>query len=246
MPLLYHFRYAASPELKIKMNVYNKLKIAILAIIASQNIHAMTLDPIQIQSAPGELLYAEINFRNADPNASIRADLASAEDLIAMGAGHQPPGHLNFFTRKDSSGSGVITITSSRPLTDAELNIIVKISEGNSSRLQHIKTPLKRSMPISQQMNAARNERTLAPVIISNERDIALNLPVSAQYAALKPNAAGQPKETLLSLNSSLPPSMDKNKRGFECIKRALNCKRYRMKTAIILCNISCLCYMQN
>ncbi|ENV84000.1 hypothetical protein F941_00409 [Acinetobacter bouvetii DSM 14964 = CIP 107468] len=211
MPLLYHFRYAASPELKIKMNVYNKLKIAILAIIASQNIHAMTLDPIQIQSAPGELLYAEINFRNADPDASIRADLASAEDLIAMGAGHQPPGHLNFFTRKDSSGSGVITITSSRPLTDAELNIIVKISEGNSSRLQHIKTPLKRSMPISQQMNAARNERTLAPVIISNERDIALNLPVSAQYAALKPNAAGKPKETLLSLNSSLPPSMDKN-----------------------------------
>ncbi|MEG2921012.1 MAG: hypothetical protein RR856_08055, partial [Acinetobacter sp.] len=44
------------------MTAYKKLKIAILAIIASQNIHAITIDPIQIQSAPGELLYAEMNF----------------------------------------------------------------------------------------------------------------------------------------------------------------------------------------
>ena len=210
MPLIYHFRYAASPELKIKMNVYNKLKIAILAIIASQNIHAITLDPIQIQSAPGELLYAEINFRNADPNASIRAGLASAEDLIAIGAGHQPPGHLNFFTRKDSSGAGVITITSSRPLTDAELNIIVKVSEGESSRLQQIKTPLKRSMPLSQQINTARNERTLAPIIISNENDIALNLPVSTQYTALKTEATGKLKEAPLAISAALPPSLEK------------------------------------
>ncbi|WP_374665456.1 hypothetical protein [Acinetobacter sp.] len=188
------------------MNVYNKLKFAILAIIASQNIHAITLDPIQIQSAPGELLYAEINFRNADPNASIRAGLASAEDLISMGAGHQPPGHLNFFTRKDGSGSGVITITSSRPLTDAELNVIVKITEGNSSRLQHIKTPLKRSMPQSPQMNAARNERALSPIIISNEKDIALNLPVSTQFAAAAP--AAKPQETLLTVNPALPPAL--------------------------------------
>ncbi len=35
-----------------------------------------------------------------------------------------------------------ITITSSRPLTDAELNIIVKIQEGNAIRLQHIKNTL--------------------------------------------------------------------------------------------------------
>ena len=75
------------------MNVYKKLKIAILAILASQNIHAITLDPIQIQSAPGELLYAEINYRNSDPNSALQAGLASAEDLMAIGTGHQPPGH---------------------------------------------------------------------------------------------------------------------------------------------------------
>ena len=207
MPLIYHFRYATLPELKIKMNVYNKLKFAILAILASQNIHAITLDPIQIQSAPGELLYAEINFRNANPNASVHAGLASAEDLVEMGTGHQPPGHLNFFTRKDGSGSGVITITSSRPLTDAELNIIVKVTEGNSSRLQQIKTPLKRTIPLSQQYTTARNERTLAPIVISNENDIALNLPVSTQFASIK-QPENKAKESSLPLNTIVPPLM--------------------------------------
>ena len=152
------------------MNVYKKLKIAILAILASQNIHAITLDPIQILSAPGELLYAEINFRNSDPNSALQAGLASAEDLIAIGTGHQPPGHLNFFTRRDGSGNGVITITSSRPITDAELNIIVKITEGNAARLQQVKIPLKRS-PAAGRITAARNERPLAPMRIVNEKD---------------------------------------------------------------------------
>lgn len=207
MPLIYHFRYATLPELKIKMNVYNKLKFAILAILASQNIHAITLDPIQIQSAPGELLYAEINFRNANPNASVHAGLASAEDLVEMGTGHRPPGHLNFFTRKDGSGSGVITITSSRPLTDAELNIIVKVTEGNSSRLQQIKTPLKRTIPLSQQYTTERNERTLAPIVISNESDIALNLPVSTQFASIK-QPENKAKESKLPLNTIVPPLM--------------------------------------
>ncbi len=43
---------------------------------------------------------------------------ATAEDLLSMGTGHQPPGHLNFFTRRDGAGNGVITITSSRPVTE--------------------------------------------------------------------------------------------------------------------------------
>ena len=210
MPLIYHFRYAAAPELKIKMNVYNKLKIAILAIIASQNIHAIMLDPIQIQSEPGELLYAEINFRNADPDLSLQAGLASAEDLIAMGTGHQPPGHLNFFTRRDGTGAGVITITSSRPMTDAELNIIVKIQEGTSARLQHIKTPLKRSTTNSQRL-LGRNEQALAPIIIRNEKDIALNLPTSTQYAAIKPITSLKTSESPLAVNRATPPNLMNN-----------------------------------
>ncbi|MBP7895465.1 MAG: hypothetical protein KAZ64_04205, partial [Acinetobacter sp.] len=167
------------------MTAYKKLKIAILAIIASQNIHAITIDPIQIQSAPGELLYAEMNFRQADPNAPIQASLATVDELLSLGVTHQPPGHLNFFTRRDGSGNGVITITSSRPLTEAELNIIIKIKEGNAIRLQHIKTPLQRSTT-NTQARTQGYEKPLTPISIVSEKEIALQLPESTQYQTKK------------------------------------------------------------
>ncbi len=191
-------------ELKIKMTVYNKLKIAILAVIASQNIQAISIDPVQVQSAPGELLYAEIHFRHSNTSVPLSASLATAEDLLSMGTGHQPPGHLNFFTRRDGSGNGVITITSSRPVTDAELNFIVNIKEGNASRLQQIRTPLKRNPAPSNANQTRANERALAPVVIVNEKDIALNLPVSTLYTAKAPVAAEQP----LLLSTKAPPKL--------------------------------------
>lgn len=196
-------------ELKIKMTAYNKLKIAILAIITSQNIHAITIDPIQIQSAPGELLYAEMNFRQADPNSQIQASLASAEDITTLGVAHQPPGHLNFFTRRDGSGNGVITITSSRPLTEAELNIIIKIQEGNATRLQHIKTPLQRG-GTNTQARIASNEKALAPITIVSEKDIALHLPESTQYQLAKTQpTAYQSFEVPLMVQKAAPPRLN-------------------------------------
>ena len=196
-------------ELKIKMTAYNKLKIAILAIIASQPIYAITIDPIQIQSAPGELLYAEMNFRQADPNSQIQASLASAADITTLGVAHQPPGHLNFFTRRDGSGNGVITITSSRPLTEAELNIIIKIQEGNSTRLQHIKIPLQRS-PAKTQARVLGNEKPLTPITIVSEKDIALHLPESTQYQVAKAQpAAYQSFEAPLMLQKAAPPRLN-------------------------------------
>lgn len=188
------------------MTVNNKLKIAILAIIASQNVNAITVDPIQIQSAPGELLYAELNFHDADPNAPIQASLASAEDLMSLGVMHQPPSNLNFFTRRTSASTGVITITSSRPLTEAELNIVVKIKEGNAARLQHIKTANKRSAALQARTN--NNEKALKPVVIVNEKDIALNLPVSTQFNSLKTTATPTTNTIPLKLNNHTPPSM--------------------------------------
>lgn len=191
------------------MTVYNKLKIAILAIIASQNIHAITIDPIQVQSAAGELLYAEMNFRNADPQAQIQASLADAEDITTLGVAYHAPGHLNFFTRRDSSGNGVITITSSRPLTDAELNIIIKIQEGNATRLQHIRTPLKRSQA-NIQARLSGNEKPLTPITIVSEKDIALQLPESTQYRIEKPQTALQQSfEAPLMLHKAAPPSLN-------------------------------------
>ncbi|MFA2943441.1 type IV pilus assembly protein FimV [Acinetobacter pittii] len=191
------------------MTVYNKLKIAIFTIMSSPSIYAITLDPIQIQSAPGDLLYAEMNFQQADPNANLQVSLATPEDLSALGVTHQPPGNLNFYTRQNGQGSGVIVITSSRPVIDPELNIVVKISEGSATRLQHIKTVIKPSS-IKKTEN---NENTLSPQFIVNEKDIALNLPESTRYAS--PTSASTTNnsngEHSLSINSGTAPAINTN-----------------------------------
>ena len=191
------------------MTVYNKLKIAIFTIMSSPSIYAITLDPIQIQSAPGDLLYAEMNFQQADPNATLQVSLATPEDLSALGVTHQPPGNLNFYTRQNGQGSGVIVITSSRPVNDPELNIVVKISEGSATRLQHIKTVIKPSY-IKKTEN---NESTLSPQFVVNEKDIALNLPESTQYASSTsaPTETNSNSEPNLNISSGTAPAINTN-----------------------------------
>lgn len=190
------------------MTAYNKLKIAIFTIMSSPSVYAITLDPIQIQSAPGELLYAEMNFQQADPNTPLQVSLATQEDLNGLGVTHQPPGSLNFYTRQNGQGSGVIVITSSRPIIDPELNIVVKVSEGNATRLQHIKTVLKPS-PIKK---VAANETPLSPQFIVNEKDIALNLPESTRYTPAEtatPVAETTANERNLNISTGTAPALN-------------------------------------
>ncbi|MDQ9036186.1 hypothetical protein RFH07_06080 [Acinetobacter seifertii] len=190
------------------MTAYNKLKIAIFTIMSSPSVYAITLDPIQIQSAPGELLYAEMNFQQADPNTPLQVSLATQEDLNGLGVTHQPPGNLNFYTRQNGQGNGVIVITSSRPIIDPELNIVVKVSEGNATRLQHIKTVLKPS-PIKK---VAANETPLSPQFIVNEKDIALNLPESTRYTPAEtatPVAETTANERNLNISTGTAPALN-------------------------------------
>ena len=196
------------------MTVYNKLKVAILMIISSQTISAITLSPLQIQSGSGDLLYAEMKFSHSNPNQKIEVGLAEPEDLTSMGISHQPPGHLNFFTRRSSDGTGVIVITSSRPVIESELNILLKIKEGNASRIQQIKTPLTRNRQ-SNEIKASNHEKSLKPQIIVSEKDIALNLPTSTQYQTTTRTSNADSKDitkpaknnqTALVISSSAPP----------------------------------------
>ncbi|MEG0488126.1 MAG: hypothetical protein RR575_09340, partial [Acinetobacter sp.] len=168
------------------MTRYNKLKIAILTIMTSQTVSAITLTPIQIQSGSGDLLYAEMKFSNANPNEKVEVGLADTEDMMSVGFANQPPGHLNFYTRRSHDGTGVIVITSSRPMVDPELNILLKVKEGSATHLQQIKTALTRGRPNlpTAKPNATGNEKLLTPQIIVSEKDIALNLPSSTSYQA--------------------------------------------------------------
>ncbi len=192
------------------MTVYNKLKIAILAIISSQTF-AISIDPIQVQSGSGDLLYAEMKFRHSDPNARIEVGLAEADDLMSMGVSHQPPGHLNFFTRRSGDGSGVIVITSSRPVVDSELNILLKIKEGSSTHIQQVKTALKRNRSVVEPISSG-TEKVLTPLMIVSEQDIQLNLPSSAQYQVINttpvPVSTPQKSNTSLQLNAPVAISI--------------------------------------
>jgi pilus assembly protein FimV len=195
-------------EPRMKMTVYKKFKIATLTMMMAQPVFAITVEPVQVQSAPGELLYAEMNFRQSDINIPIEVSLATPEDLMTLGTTHQPPGHLNFFTRRSSNGTGVITITSSRPITQNDLNFVVKVKEGNAARLQHIKTTLKPKTDLLKASISA-NERTLTPVVVVNENEIGLNLPVSTQY---KPAAANtKAMEKPLAVQRLTPPPLSPN-----------------------------------
>ncbi|RPE28094.1 hypothetical protein EC846_2977 [Acinetobacter sp. BIGb0102] len=192
------------------MTVYNKLKIAILTIISSQHLYAITLDPLQIQSAPGELLYAEMSFHQADINSKFDVSLATPEDLLMIGAAHQPPSNLNFFTRRNNQGEGVIVITSSRPMTDAELNIIIKIQEGGASHLKHIRQSMRQAAKPSLSAKS-NNEKSLTPKFIVSEKDIALNLPESTRFNVADTNTkAAAKQETLLNAPFALPPALKK------------------------------------
>ncbi|MCH7311437.1 FimV domain-containing protein [Acinetobacter sp. ANC 4805] len=196
------------------MTVYNKLKVAILAIISSQHLYAITLDPLQIQSAPGELLYAEMSFHQANPNAKLEVSLATPEDLLMIGAAHQPPSGLNFYTRRNAQGEGVIVMTSTRPMTDAELNIILKIQESGATHLKHIKQSMGRSTKTLSTKTAA-NEKSLSPKYIVSEKDIALNLPESTRFSSpttTKITDTKEPnlkQENLLNISSAIPPALN-------------------------------------
>ncbi|MFT0695155.1 FimV family protein [Acinetobacter bereziniae] len=177
------------------MTVYNKLKIAILAIMTSQTISAITIDPIQVQSGSGDLLYAEMKFSNANPNEKIEVGLADADDIQHIGITTQAPGHLNFYTRRSGDGTGVIVITSSRPIVESELNILLKVKEGSATHIQQVRTPLTRgrnNIP-TPMVNANAKEQPLKPQIIVSEKDIALNLPTSTQYQVTTPQTVTSP-----------------------------------------------------
>ena len=188
------------------MTVYNKLKIAILTIITTPHLYAITLDPLQIQSAPGELLYAEMNFHHTNPNSKIEVGLATPEDVMMLGTSHRPPANLNFFTRRNSQGEGTIVITSSRPMIEAELNIILKIQEGSASHLKHIQQPVRSSAKA--EVAKSISEKTLTPKFIVSEKDIALNLPESTRFNAATNSTQPIKQEKLLNAPFELPPTM--------------------------------------
>ena len=185
-----------------------------ISTLCTQSLYCISIDPIQIQSSRGSLLYAEINFKQADSETPIHIGLAQAEDLQTMGIQHYPPHHLNFFIRKKIDGTGVITITSSQPITNTDLDIVIKIQDGDNIRLQHIQASLPNQVQpshvlITQSQHDLSNiDRVLLPITIINEQDIALNhikSVIHTQTMAENALTMGQP----LVISKNIPPLLN-------------------------------------
>lgn len=175
------------------MTASNKLRLAILAILASQHAAAITLQPLKVMSSSGELLYAEMNFSRANSDTALEVGLATTNELQQLGINSQAPAGLNFYTRRIGAGNGVIVITSSRPLLDSELNIVLKVKDGDNTRLQQIKAPIKSNPNL-----VTGGEKPLTPQFIVNEQDLGLNLPQSTQF-----NTASSTQPTIEAAASS-------------------------------------------
>lgn len=184
------------------MNVYHQLKIAILTALVAPAVQAITLAPVKILSASGDLLYAEIPFDHAEPDSNLVVGLADVADLATLNLNTPNNVPLNFFTRRNAKGSGVIVMTSSQPFTANELNVVIKVQEGNGTRLQLIKQAISKPQNLEAQ---AAKENKLTPEFIVNEKDIALNLPESTPYSTENLRSVSPISKTDSATSNSAP-----------------------------------------
>ncbi|MHA3053388.1 FimV/HubP-related protein [Acinetobacter sp. ANC 4640] len=197
------------------MTAYNKLASALILCFAAQSSYALTFNAAQIESTQGQLLYVEIPYANASNNAAIKAGLADSDDLIRMDASQQDLSGLNFFVRRTGASSGVIVITSSQPITNKNINLIVKVQDADGAHLQQIQKNLggnnsaKALTAKASPIKASTQEQVLVPKQIVSEKDIALNLPESRHYTTTVAPANHPPTPSnLLAISVAAPPKL--------------------------------------
>ncbi|MHA3059280.1 FimV/HubP-related protein [Acinetobacter sp. ANC 4636] len=197
------------------MTAYNKLASALILCFAAHSSYALTFNAAQIESTQGQLLYVEIPYTNASNNAAIQAGLADPDDLIRMGASQQDVSGLNFFVRRTGASSGVIVITSSQPMTNKNINLIVKVQDADGAHLQQIQknlggnNPPKALIAKAGPIKASTQEQVLVPKQIVSEKDIALNLPESRRYTTTAAPANNPPAPShLLAISVAAPPKL--------------------------------------
>lgn len=203
-----------------KMTKYNKLTSLVLFSLVSQLGHTLSFDSANVQSGQGQLLYVEIPYRNASANQPLQASLASGGDLIGAGSIPNADDNLNIFVRRTSANNGVIVITSDRPITANQLNVALKVQDGDGTYIQQVKKALP--SPTSKTTVAmSTQEKALVPQIVT-EKEISLNLPTSTLYTnpAAAPNHTTTPDQPL-AIQVSAPPALQRSNQSQQQITPA-------------------------
>lgn len=160
--------------------------------------HALTLDPVNIDSSRGEPLYAEIPFRQAQSKKSINVSIAqpfeSGEVAVLDEAKYA---HYNFYVRQNADGNGVIVITSSRAINSDIIDLTLKIDDAGQTRIQQVRGSLPSRID---RLKSSLNDTVLKPRYVTNDQDLKLSLP----------EVSNLPEENQLRIASAAPPMMQK------------------------------------
>ncbi|WP_374297446.1 FimV/HubP family polar landmark protein [Acinetobacter sp.] len=160
--------------------------------------HALTLDPVNIDSSRGEPLYAEIPFRQAQSKKSINVSIAqpfeSGEVAVLDEAKYA---HYNFYVRQNADGNGVIVITSSRAINSDIIDLTLKIDDAGQTRIQQVRGSLPSRID---RLKNSLNDTVLKPRYVTNDQDLKLSLP----------EVSNLPEENQLRIASAAPPMMQK------------------------------------
>lgn len=186
------------------MTKYNKLSSLILFSLVSQLGHTLSFDSANVQSGQGQLLYVEIPYRNANNNQDLQVNLASGEDLMQVGATPPSDNNLNIFVRRTSANSGVIVVTSDRPITTNQINVALKVQDGDGTYIQQVKKALPAQISKTTVATSTK-EKALVPQVVT-EKDIALNLPTSTLYNTAKPAMSPSAVSASSSITSADQP----------------------------------------
>lgn len=160
--------------------------------------YALVLKPVSIDSAQGEPLYAEIPFSQATGKSPLRVSLAQPfEAGKAQAIDERKFSHLNFYVRQNGKGDGVIVITSSQPVQATAFDLLLKVEDGEQTKVHEVRGRLPSRVDRLQQQIEPQK---LKPRVVDADQEKQLNLPtVSAQVGT---------DEKPLAISENLPPPL--------------------------------------
>lgn len=123
-------RFIANQAINTSHSVKSLTLVAALATISwAGNVHALGLGHLRVQSALGQPLRAEVELTNAQA-ASLKANMANPAVYSQRGLQYSPVvKNIRSSIRKKSNGRSVLVLTSSAPINEPFLDIVVQASD---------------------------------------------------------------------------------------------------------------------
>jgi pilus assembly protein FimV len=175
------------------MNRSLKLSILLALALGSTQAAALELGQIQVKSALGQPLLAEIPVNPESPVElqNLTARLASAEDAAQAGVAAGPTIPLQFAVVDGANGKKVIRITSAAPVNDPYLDLLVEVNNAAGKSLREFTILLDPPTGVSH-VAATAAPTQAAPK--SSRRTATPATSSTSQASAAAPTPAPEPK----------------------------------------------------